>query len=304
MSGLSLKQLRDLMADEIGDDDAQDTANYDRYLNLAATEVWYFAPWPERRDRDFYTMATAEATGTVTLTNDSRAVTGSGTAFSTNGVQRWDKISLGYNKPWYSIREVTDDTNLVLEEKYAGTTAVATTYVIYRDLAFLDEHVETITRVRLHDDSETWDLPVTRGNQTSGAGSYPLSTGRPRWAALDLVIGGQKTLRPGPYAPDKAYRLEYEYLKRYIDMKEDGDVHGLSHRLDDAILRGALAHAYRRDHIQRSQVMEQDFRRRIRGEWARIGEASPMVYQIGMRGGPSDLDQPGDWPVNLDSAEL
>lgn len=304
MSGLSLKELRDLMADEIGDDDAQDTANYDRYLNLAAAEVWYFAPWPERRDRDFQTLMTTYSTGTITLTNDSRAVTGSGTAFSTAGLKKHDKIALGHSEPWYTIREVTDDTNLVLEEKYAGATAAATTYVAYRDLLFLDEHVETITRVRLHDDSRTWELPVTRGNQTGGSGAYPFSDGRPRFAALDLVIDGQKTLRLGPYVADQAYRVEYEYLSKYIDMKEDGDVHGLGHRLDDLILRGGLSHAYRRDHFQRSRVMERDFRRGVRDEWARIGEASPMVYQLGVRGQPRDTDHPTDWPINLNSAEL
>jgi len=59
-------------------------------------------------------------TGTLTFTNGSTAVTGVGTAFTTE-VAAGDYIWLDADGVWAQVSSVTDDTNLVLSAAYSGT---------------------------------------------------------------------------------------------------------------------------------------------------------------------------------------
>ncbi len=67
-------------------------------------------------------------TGTVTLTNNSQTVTGSGTTFTAGMVGRWlSSTTDGY---WYRISGFTSTTVLTLEEAFQGTTGSALAYTI------------------------------------------------------------------------------------------------------------------------------------------------------------------------------
>ena len=83
----------------------------------------------ERRVRDM--SQDNYTTGTVTLTNNSAAVTGSSTVFNANMVGR----SLRADDPagdgmWYKIASFTSTTAITLEQTFGGTTASGLTYVI------------------------------------------------------------------------------------------------------------------------------------------------------------------------------
>jgi hypothetical protein len=69
-------------------------------------------------------------TGTVTFTQDSRSVTGSGTAWTSAMAGR--KI-LGPNSEYYKIASVTNGTTLILSEEYQGETASGSSYHIWKD---------------------------------------------------------------------------------------------------------------------------------------------------------------------------
>lgn len=70
-------------------------------------------------------------TGTVTMTNGSSAVVGSGTTFVTDMGGRWIRATApSGDEQWYEISSVTDATNLVLVNQYQGATVAGTTYVI------------------------------------------------------------------------------------------------------------------------------------------------------------------------------
>lgn len=76
----------------------------------------------------FTPTAVAETlTGTVTFTNGSTAVTGSGTDFD-GEVEAGEYIhkALDTNGELYKVKSVTDDTNLVLDRAYEGTTGADT----------------------------------------------------------------------------------------------------------------------------------------------------------------------------------
>ncbi|OUO90110.1 hypothetical protein [Cloacibacillus sp. An23] len=72
----------------------------------------------------------SESTGTITVTNGSANVTGSGTLFATNFCGPDDLLIVdGLN---YVIKSVTSDTALTLTRPYTGTTASGKTYEIIR----------------------------------------------------------------------------------------------------------------------------------------------------------------------------
>ena len=66
-------------------------------------------------------------TGTVTFTNASTTLTGSGTTFTAGMVGRWIK---GADNFWYEIESFTSTTVMTLARAYNGTTASGQTYTI------------------------------------------------------------------------------------------------------------------------------------------------------------------------------
>lgn len=83
----------------------------------------------ERRTRD---MAQADyTTGTVTMTNGSVAVVGSGTTFTANMVGRYLNVTDGSaDGMWYKISSYTNATSISLENFYGGASGAGKTYLI------------------------------------------------------------------------------------------------------------------------------------------------------------------------------
>ncbi len=69
----------------------------------------------------FATVITTALTGTLTFTEDSTAVTGSGTAFTTE-LDVGDTVKLDADGTYYTVSSITSDTALVLRDAYTGTT--------------------------------------------------------------------------------------------------------------------------------------------------------------------------------------
>ena len=70
-------------------------------------------------------------TGSVSVTNGSTAVVGTGTAWAANAAIG-DFFAVG--GVWYQIAGVTDDTHLNLAEAYQGATNATAAYLIHRGL--------------------------------------------------------------------------------------------------------------------------------------------------------------------------
>jgi len=71
-------------------------------------------------------------TGTVSVTNGSATVTGSGTLFSAN-VAAGDLFTIVGDNAWYEVASVASNTSLTLSANYAGTTGSGKSYAISRD---------------------------------------------------------------------------------------------------------------------------------------------------------------------------
>lgn len=74
-------------------------------------------------------------TGTVTVTNVSPTVTGSGTAFLTN-VVAGNLFKIDTESVIYVVGSIQSDTQLTLSANYAGTTGSGKTYTITKDFTF------------------------------------------------------------------------------------------------------------------------------------------------------------------------
>lgn len=74
-------------------------------------------------------LGTADyTTGTITATNGSAAITGSGTTFTAAMVGRYLKVNNdGY---WYEIASYTSATSITLKRKFQGTTVAGASYTI------------------------------------------------------------------------------------------------------------------------------------------------------------------------------
>lgn len=101
---------------------------YNDYINFYplladTTSVIYarFRQVPRELSVDDY------STGTLTITKNSNAVVGSGTAFTSSMEGMKMKLPDGI---WYTISTVTDGTNIALAKTYEGTTAIGASYII------------------------------------------------------------------------------------------------------------------------------------------------------------------------------
>lgn len=71
--------------------------------------------------------------GTISVTFGSRIVTGQGTAWTDRVTPLRDLLSVGAEDPVALIAAVVSDTELLLEEAWAGTSRTGATYAIMRD---------------------------------------------------------------------------------------------------------------------------------------------------------------------------
>jgi hypothetical protein len=77
------------------------------------------------RDSFVGTSLSRPITGTLTFTSGSTTVTGSGTSFTTSKINvfKSDYIKLDADSTYYRVIKIIDDTTLIIDSPYAGTTA-------------------------------------------------------------------------------------------------------------------------------------------------------------------------------------
>lgn len=152
----------------------------------------------KRRIRDLSVVD--YTTGTVTVTNGSTSVTGSGTAWTKNMANRWLNVPLTSSDTttgddeWYQIASVTNATTLVLNNQYQGGTAtsVASGYTIgevpilpedYQDLPLYRAMYVYFTSINHNKDKATYwkglydegykRLDAEFGSKTASVGLTP-----------------------------------------------------------------------------------------------------------------------------------
>ena len=235
---------------------ALNTALHDVHLGID-----YRLPWAERRavirTQDDYT------TGTITTTKGSTAVTGASTLWSTNNDFSVDNarangrmVFSGSRTP-YVVTTVTDDTNIVLAEKFTETSLAGATYTYYEDEYDLAaDFLRPIDMQRF-----SLEASVDLISRTEFRRRFPVNStlGRPSVATiLDFAPSGSVTpIRRVKFAPapNDFFQIPYTYVTAYLavssagaaqaNMSADSDEPIMPLRYRHAIVLHALASLYR-----------------------------------------------------------
>jgi hypothetical protein len=111
----------------------------------ANTITYYWAAFGPHVESYYRSIGTAAdySTGTVAVTNGSKVVTGSGTAWTTANRGRGDRILIGGVN--YTIAAVSSQTSLLLTTPYVGATASGLAYTIARQFTLLQDWEDCIS---------------------------------------------------------------------------------------------------------------------------------------------------------------
>ncbi len=136
-----LTRVRDHLAENLGvaawsllTADAQTL--YDDFIELALDEIATECRWTWLRRESQFTTFPGYSTGTVTVTQDSGALTGSGTSWNSGTPQNLladDKFLVGTEAAPYRVSGVTGATAATMVPNYAGATTAGATYQSSRD---------------------------------------------------------------------------------------------------------------------------------------------------------------------------
>ena len=236
-----------------------------RMLNIALHDMHlgidYRLPWAERRavirTQDDY------STGTVTTTKGSTAVTGSSTLWATandfavNNARANGKIVFSGSRTPYVVSSVTDDTNIVLTERFTETSLSGATYVYYEDE--YDLATDFLRAVDMQTFSDVAEVQLI--SRTEFRRRYPVNSqvGRPHTATLlDFAPSGSTTpIRRVKFAPppNDFMQIPYTYITGNLavssagtaaaNLSSDTDEPIVPLRYRHAILYHALAHWFR-----------------------------------------------------------
>lgn len=95
-----------------------------RYIIVTSRELFLFD------GSSYHNLTPVYDTGTVSATNGSPTVTGSGTSWNTFHMKETDQIEI--DSVWYEIQTVDSDTQVTLTTNFSGTTGSGKSYTIRR----------------------------------------------------------------------------------------------------------------------------------------------------------------------------
>jgi len=101
-----------------------------RLMTVKADIVGKYNDWPANYREGYLVLTALYNTGTITLTNASQTVTGSGTTFTSEMKGR--KL-IAPNGESYRISSYVSTTSLILDKPYQGATAAGASYSIWQD---------------------------------------------------------------------------------------------------------------------------------------------------------------------------
>lgn len=214
-----------------------------RSLNRAASDLWYRFPWIERRTVGYVSTLEPYSTGTITFTNGSAAVTGSGTTWT--AAMTGMKIAKSYQGPWYTFTR-TGATTGTLDRNYVEATESGATYVIYQDVYALASDCDSVLsrEVALHRTGGWRLLREVRAN-AEAAMVFPVGPGIPDYFHVHTRnSSGYLTIKVGPSAPSAVFSIRVPYLLTYTEMSGDSDLCVLHERYRHILVDGALSELY------------------------------------------------------------
>lgn len=202
-----------------------------RYRKICERTLWSF-----KLGRGTFGTPTAYSTGTVTMTNASATVAGSGTTFTSSMVGRQLKVS-GFV---FTITAYASATSVIVDQSWLGATTASLTYTICQ--AYI-----TPTDTDFHafysvvDPVHSWKLHLGfNSSELDRIDARRNSTGTPYVIANGVYNNSQKaTFELWPH-PSSQSQYQYTYEKRLADLSSATDTPPAIIR-SDVLVTGALA---------------------------------------------------------------
>ena len=184
--------------------------------------------------RSSFITSSPYKSGTVSVTNDSATVTGTGTTFTSAMVGR--KFRCG--SATYIILTFTSTTEIVLETAYAGTTDTAATYKIYQDEYSLASDCEDVLSCYQEDNPKKLvKKPIDWIDE-----HYPKrdSFGYPYWYS-DIGVDSSGYNKVALYpVPNQSKNIYYRYRKRATVLSATTDVPIIPARYRYVLAKGSI----------------------------------------------------------------
>jgi hypothetical protein len=178
--GLSLTQAVSRVATRLNKN-ANDTTVYNRiknHINDACQEKWAGYAWSFRY-REYPLVTTAQVTsGTMTATNDSQAVTASGTPFVVSAhTGAWIRFTGDEIDTWYRVQTVNSTSSITIEPPYQGTSGSGKAYELCKTDYLLPTELSDTGALQIQYNG----YPVRPENihQMDGWDTPPLTNGAP-----------------------------------------------------------------------------------------------------------------------------
>lgn len=236
-----------------------------RSINVALQDMHlgfdYRFPWAER-SAILLTQA-QYGTGTVTITQGSTTLTGSGTswntanAFNVNNMRANGKVRIAGSREPYTVSVVGGDTSATLSSKFVESDVSAETYLYYEDEYDLaSDFLRPVDAQTFSDETEIAIISRTEFRRRFPTNSVP---GRPTVACIiDYAPSGStapiRRVRLSQ-PPSTAMRIPYTYITSYLavssagvaqaQLSADTDEPIVPLRYRHALLFHALYHHYR-----------------------------------------------------------
>lgn len=148
-----------------------------REINRVGSEIWNGFRW-SFRFRNYRIVTDTDVTaGTVTLTNGSRTITGSGTAFLSSNATWHIYFPQDSVANWYRVRRYTSPTQLELDVPYQGTSGTTRTYIMRHFDYVLPTEPWDLASIVVTNDNRI--VPIIEGSSMDLIGPVPFYKGYP-----------------------------------------------------------------------------------------------------------------------------
>ena len=245
-----------------------------RFLNRAASDMWNRYPWKERKNTRFFQTLAPYTTGTLTTTQGSASVTGSGTTWVS--AHTGMKIAASFDGPWYVFTR-TGATTGTLDRDWVEASLSGSAYVLYQDRYSLSTSAEAILGREMVLHRQGYGS-LGRIGRVDGEEVYPFpaGAGTPTWWTLQDVSGGAMRVRLGHAYPDAVYSVRYGCLDKYTEMSGDSDECVIPERFRHILIHGALREAYLIfDDVEKSMNATAMFDAGVLRAWTRHSDEEP-----------------------------
>jgi len=185
-------------------------------INKAYQRILNYWPWSFLLSEGVLTTYNKYDIGTVSVTQGSKAVVGTGTGWTSDLVGRYFRVSSEYT--YYEIESVTDATNLTLKYAYGADTKSGKSYTIFQHIYSMPSDVREIAEF-----SYNWYMRQKDQYYLNRYDPWRFGTGTPEWWSYRGKDANGNLLIEFYPVPLENYPLTYKYYKKVPDLSADTD---------------------------------------------------------------------------------